>query len=1224
MHCIHLTVDYSTGYSETAELAEGEYTLGAGADAQIVLHAESVAPRHAVIWLSLERIEIEPLAPEVGVNGSAIGERVGLDLPVTIQVAEITLTFEIREAALEEVAPEESAPEDVPAGESVPEESVVHHAGSPGLRLDPDATVVPFPRGTKPRKPLEVTLTPQISSEAMSEPRTVRDGQSEAPLRGSYRLTREIARGGMGKIYAGDDPQLKREVAVKVSSFGTGGMDARFSMEAEVLAQLAHPNIVPIYAIGVDSETRPYYAMKLVKGRTLQAVLDAIRSGKTEVAREYPVSTLLTIFRKVCDAMAFAHSKRILHRDLKPDNVMVGEYGEVLVMDWGLAKLMGSADPDAPAKDAILQSSDAVGMTLEGDVMGTPQYMSPEQAEGRVAELDERSDIYSLGGVLYALLTLRPPVEGTSVQEVLTKVRSGQISSMISRGTREKIEVGNPSAMDRAVPEALQAVTRKAMNRNASHRYSSVEEFAADIEAYQNGFATQAEEAGALKQIALFIKRHKAFSAMAVCFLAGASVFTWQLVQSERRAVQNERISRQSAAAAQISLAEAAEETADSERMRDALLRVPPELRDANWEYLEKRSDCSDLEIHPPDKSVWKSVSDSLGEQDVFVGLQANGQLHRIHAVTGAVTPLWKAERPGFTLPGLLQVSPDSKQIALVWAKGNTPHREIEVRQMEGGTLLSSVLALPASEGRTLTNMALAKGTLVVRSNKIQSPEDSVLEAWDVESGNKLWEKPQIRFVQSGTSMQSVLAFSSEGKTLQLDVHTGEPQREDFGLFDSRALPSMDLCTITPDGISLLNTSANLIRKWDGKKGVMLWQTQGPFYAPLAIQAAAPPANLFAVLGRRSMLGCVLEIRTLDGGSLLKSAPFLNKNSISRIARTKDAFAVATAERILVWHARKTPVSRGISPSNQAYSPFAPAGGGHWMAAALFNGKDAHELSLWTHEEQRSKSHTVASLPIDGVTEKRNFNLQGNPSGSHLLAQIDDRAATFEIRGDKIEPLLKVQRLPVAAPANNSAIAVHPQGKEFLLGGKIFDFATGKERVSLKRPLFVFTRVLSQRSSGCWVGTDSIAQIALFRADDEEESEERRTIVLSDTKTGDIRAHVSAPAVAVLSASPDGKWVAEGGADKRVRVRNARSLEVEHELRAHDSTVLAFAWHPKLPLLVSAERGRIRIWNTELWRMVEQMDVSAEDPWVDVSEDGKWLILSRKTVDYFAPKSFAE
>jgi len=162
---------------------------------------------------------------------------------------------------------------------------------------------------------------------------------------GDYALVKAIAKGGMGEIHLARDGELKREVAVKVSTVSVGAEDPRFRKEAEVLANLAHPNIVPIYNLGVDSAGRPFYSMKLVKGRTLQSVLNAVREGEDAAVAEFTRAKLLMVFRKVCDAMAFAHSKGVLHRDLKPENVMVGEYGEVLVMDWGLAKVNGIEEP---------------------------------------------------------------------------------------------------------------------------------------------------------------------------------------------------------------------------------------------------------------------------------------------------------------------------------------------------------------------------------------------------------------------------------------------------------------------------------------------------------------------------------------------------------------------------------------------------------------------------------------------------------------------------------------------------------------------------------------------------------------------------------------------------------------------------------------------------------------------------------------------------------------
>ncbi|WP_395745379.1 protein kinase domain-containing protein [Prosthecobacter sp.] len=372
----------------------------------------------------------------------------------------------------------------------------------------------------------------------------------------------QIARGGMGSILDAYDCKLGRRVAVKImlaEMHATPAQKQRFINEAAVLARLTHPNVVPVYDIGRDAEGQLFYSMKRVKGRTLQQIANALHEREPGAAAQHSLDRLLTIFRKVCDAVAFAHSMGVIHRDLKPDNIMVGEFGEVLVMDWGLAKILGQGDEAAlgAPESGAWHASAFIG-TLEGSVMGTPQYMSPEQAEGRIADIGTCSDIFSLGAILYTILTLRPPVEGSTVDEILHKVSTGNITppSSIGEGGGE----GGAGAADRVagvkrlqplphcpggrVPEALSAVTMKALALRKEDRYSDVAAFSADMEAYQNGFATRAENARPWRQMKLFLSRHRAASittAFGLVMIAILSaVFTHRLVIERNQALASE------------------------------------------------------------------------------------------------------------------------------------------------------------------------------------------------------------------------------------------------------------------------------------------------------------------------------------------------------------------------------------------------------------------------------------------------------------------------------------------------------------------------------------------------------------------------------------------------------------------------------------------------------------------------------------------------------------
>ena len=461
------------------ELGEGSFLIGRGDDCEVLIDHTDISRKHALLSVSPEGVFVEDLGSS---NGTFVDAQ-----PATSQT--------------------------------------VFRPGDT-LVLGADVIRIEF-------------ADPDDESAGVGQFRSRVGGFDMDLSQSNYLFKKEIARGGMGTVLEAEDLNTGRTVAIKKmlqGSAATAEGQFRFQQEARIMGFLEHANIVPMHELGVNEKGIPYYTMKRVRGLTLQQVISGIKAGDEKIIADFPLERLLRIFQNVCDGIGFAHSRGVVHRDLKPENVLIGDYGEVMVMDWGLAKVL----IDSPLKHTVIgrmpdifdvgtvteTSSGEVTKsghfrTRDGQVLGTPNYMPPEQAEGRLSEVDRRSDIFSLGGMLYSILTLRPPVTGDTVEEVLENMRSGYIPPPViynkikaarlpGMGARDKKQILLRHCPGKEIPEPLSRVAMQAMALNRDERYATVRDLQVELEDWQAGRVTRAEEAGVGRQLWLFLARNTA------------------------------------------------------------------------------------------------------------------------------------------------------------------------------------------------------------------------------------------------------------------------------------------------------------------------------------------------------------------------------------------------------------------------------------------------------------------------------------------------------------------------------------------------------------------------------------------------------------------------------------------------------------------------------------------------------------------------------------------
>ena len=367
-----------------------------------------------------------------------------------------------------------------------------------------------------------------------------------------YQILEEIARGGMGVVYRVNDLDLDRVLAMKrltptkkdISADAQSDIYARFLEEVQVTAQLDHPAIVPVHDLGFDDDGAPFYTMRYVKGRHLGEIIKQARNQQ----EGWKLTRLIDVFIRVCQALAYAHAKGVIHRDLKPRNIMVGDLGEVYVMDWGLARMLNREDlrdirlhtEDGGESETIIgiregmddASIDAPLKTIDGAIIGTPAYMSPEQANGLIAEVDHLSDVYSLGAILYQILSGRAPYmsRGRRTTPML-------VLSELGQGPPESV-----TSVDASAPTELVAICEKAMSRRREDRYQSSIAFADDLQAYLDNRVVSAYESGPIAEAKKWARRNRLWRWVAPSLgaITIITMFAFALSRrSEKRAIES-------------------------------------------------------------------------------------------------------------------------------------------------------------------------------------------------------------------------------------------------------------------------------------------------------------------------------------------------------------------------------------------------------------------------------------------------------------------------------------------------------------------------------------------------------------------------------------------------------------------------------------------------------------------------------------------------------------
>ena len=1010
-------------------------------------------------------------------------------------------------------------------------------------------------------------------------------GVQESP--GRYTYLNEYGRGGMGRVLLVYDEHLARDVALKEllpeldPGTATGqpspvrlsaSIMSRFLQEARITGQLEHPSIVPVYELGHRRDGTVYYTMKLVRGKTLDR---AIRESGSLHER----LGLLPHFVDLCQAIAYAHHRGVIHRDIKPSNVMVGEFGETVVLDWGLAKAKNKEDAHAAGLAEIIRAMNVGDVasgakTTYGQVLGTPVYMPPEQARGEIDKVDERSDVYSLGAVLYELLTGKLPFEIPSEGRAIRTVLDGEPAPI-------------PTIEPEAPPE-LVAICQRAMQKDPSDRYDSARELATEVQRFQSGALVKAYAYKFSELLKRFAVRHKAIlitASIALIVLAASSVFyVLSLVQSrnremamrieavvardrEREARQDEERARKLAERevyrSRLLLAGHQIESSQYGVANQTLWRTSEDLRNWEWGYLLRlcnqeqlildghSDDVLSAEFSPDGTRILTASKDKTAKLwDAETGIELRSlEGHTEPVYSARFSPdgtrvltrafrrhkIWDAQTGAdlFTLKGHADLvhgsefSPDGKRI-LTWSRDETA----KIWDVEGGAQIAS---LEGHSGEVLSAAFSPDGTKVVTGSS-----DSTAKVWDVAAGSELVtleaHSEAIRSVDFNAAGDRLVTLSDDATAKVWDARTWT-ELTTLETQSDRAY----LAAFSPNGKDLLTMSADttdaedlwtlrtdvMARVWDVETGGGLFAFKGPFTT-----ATFSPDGALILTACSDKTVNIWDARTGDelitlrGHAAAVNSPNFAQDGARFVTASKDHTARVWSTRALEEiHALK-------GHSGWVYdASFSPDG--EQVVTASYDGS----VRIWDLDS----GNDVLTLAVPGY---RMRSAAFSPDGALLVTTSHDATGlVWNVAKREI-----VTRL-IGHRGQLTTAAFSPDGQHILTAcydrtAKVWDAISGAELVTLQ-------------------GHSDRVRSALYSQDG------RRVVTASEDNTARIWNPETGAELLVLSGHEDAVWhasfTADGkrivttSADRTARIWDAATGSEISRFAGHSGTVNAAA-----------------------------------------------------------------